>query len=268
MKVQLVEDWRIEERRQVVSRRGLNAWPHDQPDDLKQIEQIGEWLESQPVPVVLQHPLHPLKMLVGKDFSPRMAYYFALGDYEEADLELIETMVRTGDRVLECGGGAGITGSLAARCSGNPVTIVEPNELLHRIIRRNFKLNGQQCEMIAAAIVADSYVGDSLTLKVQDEYWWSSVRDDAEGEPVQTAVVRVSDMLGSLCPSVLIIDVEGAEVGLLPDRLPDCLRLILIELHTPEIGEEATVGVVNSIMRQGFGLRSIRSQTWAFERDC
>ena len=89
MKVQLVEDWRIEERRQVVSQRGLNAWPHDQPDDLKQIEQIGEWLESQPVPVVLQHPLHPLKMLVGKDFSPRMAYYFALGDYEEADLELI-----------------------------------------------------------------------------------------------------------------------------------------------------------------------------------
>jgi len=36
------------------------------------------------------------------------------GDYEEAASELIEKMVRRGTRVLECGGRAGITGSLAA----------------------------------------------------------------------------------------------------------------------------------------------------------
>ncbi|KAA0696151.1 FkbM family methyltransferase [Halopseudomonas laoshanensis] len=266
MNKQLLESWRIEARRQLVSQRGLNVWPHDEPDDLEQIQQIREWLDSLPEPVVLQHPLHPLKIRVARGFSPRMAYYFALGDYEEADLELIEKMIRPGDRVLECGGGAGITGSLAARCSGNPVTIVEPNEVMHGIIRQNVQLNGQECRLITAAVVADAYAGDTLTLRVQDEYWWSSVLDHGSGTPVQTAVARISDLLESICPSVLVLDIEGAEVGLLPAKLPDDLRLIMVELHTPDIGDEATVSVVNTIMGQGFRLCHVRSQTWVFER--
>ncbi|SES04758.1 MULTISPECIES: FkbM family methyltransferase [Halopseudomonas] len=263
---QLVEDWRIQERRQIVSQRGLNVWPKDQPDDLEQIERIGTWLDSLGEPEVLEHPLRPLKMQVAKGGSARMAYYFAMGDYEEADLELIEKLVMPGDRVLECGGGAGITGSLAAIHSGNPVTIVEPNEVMHDIIRQNVRLNGHECQLIAAAVVADDFSGEMLTLRVQDEYWWSSVLDHGSGEPVETEVARISDLLESIRPSVLVLDIEGAEVGLLPHKLPDDLRLIMVELHTPEIGDVATVSVVNTIMGQGFRLCHVRSQTWVFER--
>ncbi len=63
-----------------------------------------------------------------------------------------------------------------------------------------------------------------------------------------------------------MLDIEGAEVGLLPEKLPDDLRLIMVELHTPDIGDEATVSVVNTIMGQGFRLCHVRSQTWVFER--
>lgn len=266
MSKQLVDSWRIKKRRKIVSQRGLNVWPYDELDDLEQIEKIEEWLNNLSKPAILEHPLHSLKMLVSKGFSARMIYYFALGDYEEVDLELIEKMIRPGDRVLECGGGAGITGSLAALCSGNPVTIVEPNEVMHEIIRQNIQLNGQECQLIAAAVVGDDYLDDTLTFSVQDEYWWSSVLDHGSGELVQTAVAKISDLLNSICPSVLILDIEGAEVGLLPDRLPSDLRLIMIELHTPDIGDEATVSVVNTIMNQGFQLCHIRSQTWVFER--
>ncbi|TKA89685.1 hypothetical protein [Halopseudomonas bauzanensis] len=177
----LVDGWRVEQRQQIASRRGLNVWPQDEPEDLLQIERIAQWIDALPQPALIEHPLHPLKMWVAPGFSPRMAYYFALGDYEEADLELIEKLIKRGDRVLECGGGAGITGSLAAMCSRNPVTVVEPNQLMHAVIERNVQLNDQRCELIAAAVVANDYVGDELTLHVQAEYWWSSVLDKGQG---------------------------------------------------------------------------------------
>src|SRR5690554_4246205 len=111
---QLVESSRIQKRRQIVSQRGLNVWPQDQPDDLDQIERIGAWLDSLGEPAVLEHPLRALKMHVAKGFSARLAYCFAMGAYEEADFELVAKLVMPGGRVLGCGGGAGITGSLAA----------------------------------------------------------------------------------------------------------------------------------------------------------
>src|SRR5690554_8066449 len=111
---QLVESWRIQKRRQIVSQRGLNVWPQDQPDDLEQIERKGAWLDSLGEPAVLEHPLRLVKMQVANGFSARMVYYLVMDDYEEADLELIEILVMTGDTVLECGGGAGINSSLAA----------------------------------------------------------------------------------------------------------------------------------------------------------
>src|SRR5690606_4790056 len=113
---------------------------------------------------------------------------------------------------------------------------------------------------------ADDYSDETLTLCVQDEYWWSSVLDQGTGEPVETEIARISELLESIRPSVLVLDIEGAELGLLPHKLPDDLRLIMIELHTPEIGDVATVSVVNTIMDQGFRLCHVRSQTWVFER--
>ena len=94
---QLVESWRIQERRQIVSQRGLSVWPHDQPDDLEQIEQTENGSTACGA-VVLDHPLHPLKMLVARGFSPRMAYYFALR-LRRSGPELTEND-QTGDKVL------------------------------------------------------------------------------------------------------------------------------------------------------------------------
>src|SRR5690606_1267363 len=142
----------------------------------------------------------------------------------------------------------------------------EPYEVMHGIIRQNVRLNGQEWQLIAEAVVADDYSVDTLTLRVQDEYWWSSVLDHGSGEPVETEVARISDLFDNIRPSVLVLDIEGAEVGLLPDKLPDDLRLIMVELHTPEIGDEATASVVNTIMGQVFLLCHVRFQPWVFER--
>lgn len=261
-----MDNERIAERQKIIARRGLNGWPEDSPEDLNEIEKVRLRLQALSEPAILEHPLHPLKLQVDANFSPRMAYYFSIGDYEESDLELIEAFVRKGDRVVECGGGAGITGSLAAKCANNSIVVVEPSQVMHDTILSNVELNGQTCRIVGAAVVPDHFRDEQLTLRVCDEYWWTTARNDGEGNPVPVPVIRISELLKQERPTVLLMDIEGAEVGLLPSQLPPELRLIIAELHTPDIGDEATADVINLIVSQGFKLKRIKAQTWVFER--
>ena len=263
----LVSPEQIAERQQLVLRRGLAQWPQETPGETAQVSAFAQWLGSLASSTVLAHPHFPLFMPVDADFSPRMACYFSLGDYEQADLQLIDQLIQAGDRVVECGGGAGVTGSLAGMRSGRAVTVVEPNTQIHGQIQATFAANGQQLELIDAAVVADSYPLNSIELGFYPEYWWSSslapaLADRRESVPV----LRLGDLLARLQPSVLILDIEGGELGLFPTSLPDQLRLLMVEIHTPDIGELATVELVNSILAQGFVLRRLLAQTWVFER--
>lgn len=217
--------------------------------------------------MVLDHPIYGIRLPVQKGFSPRMAYYFVLGDYEQADLQLISEYVVAGDRVMECGGGAGITGSFAGACSGNPVVIVEPNDRLHEQIHRTFAANGQHVDIVNGAVVPDNFVGKEVSLGIHDEYWWSSVLSLQRADIVSSKkAIGLATLLERYQPTVLIVDIEGGEVGLFPTRAPSCLRLIIVEIHTPDIGDAATAKIVNDVISAGFELKRILAQTWLFAR--
>ncbi len=257
----------IAARQETIRSRGLNAWPEDGENDLTHIRAIHVALQALSDTLVMTHPIYDLRLSVRADFNPRMAYYFALGDYEQADLQLISEYVVAGDRVMECGGGAGITGSFAGIQSGNPVTVVEPNDRLYEQIRRTFEANGQEVEIIEAAVVPDDFGRDELTFGIHDEYWWSSALAPERGDHVlQKKAIGLAVLLENLYPTVLILDIEGGEVGLFPTALPECLRAIMIEIHTPDIGDMATAEIVNHITSLGFLVKRILAQTWLFTR--
>lgn len=267
MPIPALEDSTIEKRRLRVCARGLNQWPPEEPEDAFQIHRYQQWLDGLSGKGCLNHPFYSLLLPVRSGFSARMAYYFAIGDYEQADLQLIDEMVRPGDRVMECGAGAGVTGSFAGMRSKNPVVVVEPNLAMYDQIRATFAANGQTLELVEAAVVADAYNGEHIELGIYDEYWWSSALMPAKADRRLTVPARsLSSLLGDHEPTVLVLDIEGGECGLFPAELPACLRMILIEIHTPDIGELPTVELVNLIQRQGFRLCRLLAQTWVFLR--
>ncbi len=255
----------IENRRKWVSARGLNQWPQQPPGDRAQIHRYQKWLDALPGQALLKHPFYPLVLPVAAGFSSRMAYYFAIGDYEQADLQLIDETIESTDLVMECGAGAGVTGSFAAMRSGRPVVVVEPNEAMYRQIRATFAANDQRLVLVDAAVVPDSFVADHLELGIYDEYWWSSALTPAAADHrVSVRAKGISSLLAEYQPTVLILDIEGGECGLFPADIPTSLRMIMIEIHTPDIGELATVELVNRIQEQGFKLRRLLAQTWLF----
>src|SRR5690606_16355744 len=105
----------------------------------------------------------------------------------------------------------------AGACSGNPVIIVEPNDRLYEQIRRTFDANGQQVDIIASAVVPDDFVGEEVNLGIHDEYWWSSVLSLQRADIVSSKkAIGLATLLERYQPTVLIVDVEGGEVGLFP----------------------------------------------------
>jgi len=85
-----------------------------------------------------------------------------LGDYEEADLELIEKHgPGRGTGYWSGGGGAGHNRFVAARCSGNPVTIVEPNEVIAwNQSARTSQLTGKRnATDYGGGVFGDAYAG-------------------------------------------------------------------------------------------------------------
>lgn len=264
----LLDAVEIQAHKAHVNARGLNLWPQDRPQDLLHIQRFALWLKALPDESLLQHPFYPLALPVDRHFSARMAYYFAAGDYEQADMQLIDECIETGDRVMECGAGAGVTGSLAAKRSGNAVVLVEPNSHMYARIKTTFAANHQQLILVEGAVVPDSTTADHIELGVYDEYWWSSALAPAQADrQCRVRALRFSALLAEYQPTVLLLDIEGGEIGLFPAELPDCLRLIMVEIHTPEIGERATVEVVNRILAQGFRLSRLLAQTWLFVKE-
>ena len=49
-----------------------------------------------------------------------------------------------------------------------------------------------------------------------------------------------------------------------PADIPPCLRMIMMEIHTPDIGEAATIELVNRVQDQGFKLARLLANTWVF----
>jgi len=255
----------IEHRRERVLARGLNQWPQEEAEDRSQLARHGRWLAELDGVARLNHPFYPLVLPVDRGFSPRMAYYFQLGDYEQADLRLLDEMLVPEDRVMECGAGAGVTGSFAAMRSGHPVVVVEPNQALYDIIRRTFAANDQELLLVEAAVVADAHGAGQIELGIYDEYWWSSALLPAAADRrIHVETRGLSSLLHEHQPTVLVLDIEGGECGLFPADIPPCLRMIMMEIHTPDIGEAATIELVNRVQDQGFKLARLLANTWVF----
>lgn len=127
----------LDERRAAVHARGLMAYPKEGADEGREITAFARLWDVLDAPVVIRHPHVDLRLELHPILGPRLAYLIAIGDYELTDLELIEAYVKPGDRVLELGGGAGVTAALAAKVSGLPLVVAEADERLFPVIRAN-----------------------------------------------------------------------------------------------------------------------------------
>jgi FkbM family methyltransferase len=146
--------------------------------------------------------------------------------------------VEPGDVVLDLGAHVGSTVRIAVQAEAKKVVAYEPEPEAFKILRQNtLDDDGEslpQVELHLAAVVGEvatglgrlavnpqSTIGHTLMAKA-----WTG---DARRVSVKTE--RFEDVVAAVQPTVLKVDVEGAETEYDWAILPDSVRCLLVELH-------------------------------------
>jgi len=260
----------LEAKLEEVRRRGLLSYPPIAEDESEGIRVLSRLLPLLRAPIRIRHPHHDLELALPALLGARMIYLIAAGDYEQTDLELILRWVRAGDTVLELGGGAGLTTALLAKTTQRPVTLVEPDVRLFPSIAEQVRLNGGQVEFVEGCVGADCREG-TVPFLLADAPWFSTLfsssQPDTPKHEIRVNALDFRALLEQHRPSVLFVDVEGAEQNLFAAPLAWLPRLILIEVHYPLLGSLGGARVVQHIVSLGYRLLELDGWTHVFERD-
>jgi FkbM family methyltransferase len=253
----------LQNKKAEIARRGLMGYPVDSAEDALRIDGIAHLLGTLHGTMQIRLPGRDIVVPWDASLPAQLAYYLAIGDYEHHDLDLAAEFVRPGDTVMELGGGVGVTGVALGRASGCDIVVVEPNPALYDAIARTFRANGCGIHIVRAAAAGGQGTAD---FHVAENYWWSSLEPRDDAQTILVEQVPLADLLAAHRPTVLAVDIEGHERHLVGTPLPECLRCILMEIHTPDIGTAETGTIVSWLTDEGFRMKDVRSYTWAFER--
>lgn len=173
------------------------------------------------------------------------------GSYEAPERELVAQAIRPGDKVVEIGTGVGVVSLLCNRLAGpGNVLSFEANAALEPAIRANFALNRMQPRLRLRAVTAD---GAPISFFRNDNIVSSSVYD--RGLTAERVIVEsdaLDRVLADEAASVLVIDVEGAELALLACAGVSRLREIIVETHSHIVGEAETAAMIAGLLARGF----------------
>ncbi|TYB80568.1 FkbM family methyltransferase [Maritimibacter fusiformis] len=158
------------------------------------------------------------------------------GKYEWNESAAIRRHAKPGDKVLDIGAGAGYVSALAARAvGGDNVVAVEASPVMLEVLRQNLDGNGAAAaQLIHGAVVDDRFDADTVSFLVRDAFWASTIAgaDAPRDKLAEVPALRLSALLEEHQPSVVIMDVEGGELQLSQQAWPDCVRLVIMEIHT------------------------------------
>lgn len=180
------------------------------------------------------------------------------GRYEASELAMASRFVRRQDRVLELGAGVGFISAGVMRNVGPAYyAAVEADARLIPHIRETHRRNGVEgVEVINAAFVTDPEVLKSghVEFTLHREFWRSAIGQDQEGitDKVRVPAVDASDFIEDKAITVLISDIEGAELDLLRGLRKGGLKRIILELHPQRIGKAGVIEIFAGLCAEGF----------------
>jgi len=197
----------------------------------------------------VQVSVQGIRIPTGLFLTPEIQRHMQRGSYELAECRALWHELRAGDRVLELGTGCGFLAAFAA-LRGAAVLTVEADPQLEPKIRQVFALNGVAPELLIRAV---SRYGLARRVLRAPDFWATRTEPlDGSESPGETLVdgVTLPALLLRHWPTVVVIDIEGGELGLCGVPLPPCVRVVIVETH----GAECAGAVADWLRAEGFEL--------------
>jgi FkbM family methyltransferase len=177
-----------------------------------------------------------------------------LATYERYEIEAVTRLVQPDDVVAEFGAGCGVvSGIICQRLSDSSnMHVFEANQQLRASIEAVAVTNGFRLNVTTAAVgpragKANFYFGNSFMASslIQRPHYCASQLVD---------VVCFYDVITRLKPTLIVMDIEGAERDVLTGSIPDCVRAISLELHPHVIGDDDSSKIIHNLFDQGFNI--------------
>ena len=179
------------------------------------------------------------------------------GWYEGGEVNLIKKFIQPGDKVLEMGGGIGITAmAVAKQVGGENIFSFELNPYLIDWSRYNFERNGlditvNQCALMPEALIA----GDTIDFHIHKNFWGSSLMHrPGTIETLNVPTASLEQTIVDRAANTLLIDIEGAETDLLTKADLSGINKIIMEIHYGIAGREATDAMTRHLVNTGFSV--------------
>lgn len=155
------------------------------------------------------------------------------GKYEGHEARAAQLVIDYGDRVLDLGAGVGYVATMCAMLAGaENVVTVEANPDLLDVIRANLDANDcAETTLIHAAAVGHGTPDGTIALQQARAFWASSVSSEQSAHTITVPAMIVADLLAKYRPSVVMMDVEGAEATMFDTPWPAHVRVVMLELH-------------------------------------
>jgi FkbM family methyltransferase len=177
--------------------------------------------------------------------------------------------------VIELGAGLGYMSSLiAAKCQPRAIHSFEANPALIPYIHAVHRVNGIETVTVTNALLG-ARKAKAREFYVRGDFLASSLEDnlgDAHGGVVRVAevpVLNVNTVLKEIRPTVMMCDIEGAEVELFAHADLSCLRAAVVELHPQWVGQAGVQAVFDAMAKSGLTYfpRSSNGKVVLFKRD-
>ena len=204
--------------------------------------------------------------------SPQLTASLDSGRYESTESHALKRHLVPGDRVVDLGAGAGYLCALAARIvGGQNVLGVEGNPAMAPVARANLRRNGSgDGTILHGAVVGDEFKGDTVQFLARQAFWAGSIDQTGEtrARHVDVPVLRLGDVLARHEPSLVIMDIEGAEADLAGYPWPEPVRMVIMEVHTNRYPADALHKSFTGFFDVGFTYCpwGSRAETLVFER--
>jgi len=210
--------------------------------------------------------VHGVKLRTGKNDIPKsVRSHLFKGIYEAFECDMVKKNVQQGDRVLEIGTGIGMVSLLATKKAGEGnVLSCEANPRLEKVIRANYELNGWQPNLLMKAVTSDGR--DLVFHQDPNILSSSSFERDLNLDTITVPSVAMYEVMAAHNPNVLIVDVEGGEIEILPNVDLSGVKAIIIELHPHIIGEDKVADLLRLLDEQGLRVAAREHKTYLLLR--
>lgn len=199
--------------------------------------------------------LHDILLpITAAEVSPVIWQALISGRYEAKEAAHIKSLLRPGDRVLELGSGIGVISTLMAKRPGVTLWSYDANPHTVALARRVAQANGVSNARFHHGLLTAGPPRD-YDFYLRRDFWMSSMIE-SQGPYLEKIAVpsqNVDQVIQELAINVLVMDIEGAERGLLGAAALEGIDRVFLELHDHLYGLAGLRDIFTAMAARGFG---------------